>query len=134
VILIQRRPRGRLMMSLAAPAGLTGTGACTGGDFPLSARWSWESGRERGESISEIETPTSVSETSFHPEMLSAATTSIEWIRDFAQPPLQRWSSHKVDRVLALNDRGRRVPSSSTPRGDDPDITFGLLAGACDSW
>ena len=33
---------------------------------------------------------------------VSEATTSIEWIRDFAERWLQAWNSHEVDRVLAL--------------------------------
>jgi hypothetical protein len=69
---------------------------------------------------SEIEPPTIVSETSLHPETLSAATTSIEWIRDFAQRPLQGWSSHKVERVLALMTedveyRVHRLHAAATP-------------------
>jgi ketosteroid isomerase-like protein len=33
---------------------------------------------------------------------VSDATTSIEWIRDFAQQWLHAWNSHEVDRVSTL--------------------------------
>jgi len=95
--------------------------------------------------MSETGTPTAVSETSIPPETVSAAPTSIEWIREFVQRWLEAWNSHEVDRVLALmtDDIEYRDDSwHKTMRGHadvrefidatwraTPDMTFELLAG-----
>jgi hypothetical protein len=52
--------------------------------------------------MSETGTPTTVSETSIPPETVSAAPTSIEWIRAFVPRWLEAWNSHEADRLVAL--------------------------------
>ena len=124
-----------------------GSGGATGASRPpaVSLLVLPKTGESEGGSMSEIETPTAVSETSIQPETVSDATTSIEWIRDFAQRWLQAWNSHEVDRVLALMTEDIEYRDDAwhkTMRGHadvrefieatwraTPDMTFELLAG-----
>ena len=95
--------------------------------------------------MSETETPTAVSETSIEPETVSEATTSIQWMRDFAERWLQAWDSHEPDRILALMTEDVEYRDDAWPKAmhghadvrefiealwrATPDFTFELLAG-----
>lgn len=95
--------------------------------------------------MSETGTPTAISKTSILPDAVSAAPTSIEWIREFVPRWLEAWNSHEADRLLVLmtDDIHYRDDGwHKTMRGHadvrefldatwraTPDMTFELLAG-----
>ena len=95
--------------------------------------------------MSENEATTAAEGTGTQAETTSEATTSIEWIRDFAPRWIDACNSHEVDRLLALMSEDIEYRDDAWPkpmRGHAdvrefleaswrafPDITFELLGG-----